>query len=100
MSSIIDINPVATQREASFFRFTSAREILNGDGGARLAPPDPRSEPDRAEEREPGTRKDGEAMPPDSLDPKKGEGQPPDVEGGDSTATTPPGRPRNERTTL
>lgn len=40
------------------------------DGGVQFE--SPTSKPEKAEDREPGTRKDGEAMPPDSLDPKEG----------------------------
>jgi hypothetical protein len=102
MHLVVGNRPSRRSEEVRFFRFLSAQGILGDldDGGVQFEPQEPSRQRDRADDREPGTRQDGEAMPPDSLDPEAGDEQQGDVERDDSTAITPPGRHKDERTTL
>jgi hypothetical protein len=72
MHLVVGNRPSKSSGEVRFFRFMSAQGILGdqGGGGVRFEPQEPMPKPDRADDREPETRRDGEVMPPDSLDPK------------------------------
>lgn len=90
MHLIVGNRPTETSGEVRFFRTMAVQGILGDldDGGVQFDPPGT-PKPDRADDREPGTRKDGEAMPPDSLDPKADEDQPSDVDAAEDERTTP-----------
>lgn len=75
MHLVVGNRPTANPGEVRFFRFMS-QGILGDldDGGVEFEPREPTSKRDPADDREPGTRKDGEAMPPDSFVPKDPKG--------------------------